>query len=41
VVLKGQVDDAKKKARAEDIARNTKDVRDVKNQLTVKKSASS
>ena len=41
VVLKGQVDDAKKKAKAEDIAKNTAGVKDVKNQLKVKKSASS
>ena len=38
VVLKGQVDDAKKKAKAEEIARGTAGVKDVKNQLTIKKS---
>jgi hyperosmotically inducible periplasmic protein len=41
VVLKGQVDDAKKKAKAEEIAKSTAGVKDVKNQLTVKKNASS
>jgi hyperosmotically inducible periplasmic protein len=37
VVLKGQVDDAGKKAKAEEIAKNTAGVKSVKNQLTVKK----
>ena len=41
VVLKGQVDDVKKKTRAEEIAKNTAGVKDVKNQLTVKKYSSS
>ena len=41
VILKGQVDDAKKKAKAEEIAKNTAGVKDVKNQLTVKKYSSS
>lgn len=41
VILKGQVDDAKKKVKAEELARNTAGVRDVKNQLTVKKMSSS
>ena len=41
VLLKGQVDDAKKKAKAEDLAKNTAGVKDVRNQLTVKKNASS
>ncbi len=40
VVLKGEVDDAKKKAKAEDLARNTSGVKDVKNQLLVKKGKS-
>jgi len=37
VVLKGQVEDQQKKAKAEDLAKNTDGVKDVKNQLTVKK----
>ena len=37
VVLKGQVDDASKKAKAEELAKSTSGVKDVKNQLTVKK----
>src|SRR5262249_22536048 len=37
VVLKGQVDDAQKKAKAEELARKTDGVKDVKNQLIVKK----
>lgn len=41
VVLKGQVDDAGKKAKAEEIAKNTAGVKEVKNQLTVKKYSSS
>ena len=41
VILKGQVDDAKKKAKAEELAKNTAGVKDVRNQLTVKKYASS
>jgi len=41
VVLKGEVDDAKKKAKAEEIAKNTAGVKDIKNQLTVKKTTSS
>jgi len=40
VVLKGQVEDANKKAKAEDIAKNTAGVKGVKNQLTVKKGKS-
>lgn len=41
VVLKGLVDDNKKKAKAEEIAKSTAGVKDVKNQLTVKKVTSS
>jgi len=41
VVLKGLVDDAKKKAKAEEIAKSTAGVKEVKNQLTVKKYSSS
>lgn len=41
VVLKGQVDDANKKVKAEEIAKNTAGVKGVKNQLTVKKASSS
>jgi len=41
VVLKGEVDDANKKTKAEQIAKNTAGVKDVKNQLTVKKPSSS
>ena len=41
VLLKGEVADAAKKARAEEIAKNTAGVKSVKNQLTVKKTASS
>lgn len=41
VILKGQVDDASKKAKAGEIAKNTAGVKDVKNQLTVKKITSS
>ena len=41
VVLKGLVDDAKKKAKAEEIAKSTAGVKDVKNQLTVKTYSSS
>ena len=37
VVLKGEVDNAQKKAKAEDLARKTNGVKDVRNQLTVKK----
>jgi len=37
VVLKGQVEDPQKKAKAEELARNTSGVKDVKNELTVKK----
>lgn len=37
VVLKGQVEDAREKAKAEEIAKNTDGVREVKNQLSVKK----
>lgn len=37
VILKGQVEDAKEKAKAEDIAKNTSGVKDVRNQLTIKK----
>lgn len=39
VVLKGEVDDAQKKAKAEDLARKTDGVKDVRNKLAVKKSA--
>ena len=41
VILKGQVDDAKKKAKAEEIVKNTAGVKDVRNQLAIKKYASS
>jgi osmotically-inducible protein OsmY len=37
VVLKGQVEDANEKAKAESIVKNTAGVKDVKNQLTIKK----
>ena len=37
VVLKGQVEDAQKKSKAEELARNTGGVKDVRNELTVKK----
>jgi hyperosmotically inducible protein len=37
VVLKGQVDDPQKKAKAEDLAKNTDGVKNVKNELTIKK----
>jgi len=37
VVLNGEVEDAKEKAKAEEIAKNTGGVKAVKNQLTVKK----
>ncbi|HSB10740.1 MAG TPA: BON domain-containing protein [Blastocatellia bacterium] len=37
VVLKGQVDDSKEKAKAEEIARKTAGVKEVRNELTVKK----
>jgi osmotically-inducible protein OsmY len=37
VVLKGQVEDAKEKAKAEELAKNTTGVKDVRNQLTIKK----
>lgn len=37
VVLNGQVEDAKEKAKAEAIAKTTTGVREVKNQLTIKK----
>jgi len=37
VILKGEVADAQKKLQAETIAKNTAGVKDVKNQLTVKK----
>ena len=37
VVLKGQVEDANKKAKAEALAKNTTGVKEVKNELTVKK----
>lgn len=40
VVLKGQVDDASKKSKAEQLAKNTAGVKDVKNQLTVKNASS-
>jgi hyperosmotically inducible periplasmic protein len=36
VVLKGQVDDPQKKSKAEELAKNTSGVKDVKNQMTVK-----
>jgi hyperosmotically inducible periplasmic protein len=36
VVLKGEVDDPQKKAKAEDLARKTNGVKEVTNQLTVK-----
>ena len=39
VVLKGQVDDPQKKTKAEDLARKTDGVKDVRNQLTVKKTS--
>jgi osmotically-inducible protein OsmY len=39
--LKGQVDDLKKKTKAEEIAKDTAGVKEVKNQLTVKKYSSS
>jgi hyperosmotically inducible protein len=41
VVLKGQVEDPQKKAKAEDLARKTDGVKDVRNQLTVKKASAS
>lgn len=41
VVLKGQVDDTQKKAKAEELARKTDGVKDVRNQLTVKKTSAS
>jgi hyperosmotically inducible protein len=41
VVLKGQVEDPQKKAKAEDLARKTDGVKDVRNQLTVKKTSAS
>jgi len=41
VLLKGQVDDLKKKTKAEEIARKTAGVKEVKNQLTVKNNSSS
>jgi hyperosmotically inducible protein len=37
VILKGQVENASEKTKAETIAKNTAGVKDVKNQLTVKK----
>ena len=37
VVLKGQVEDAKEKSKAEELAKNTDGVKGVTNQLTVKK----
>jgi hyperosmotically inducible periplasmic protein len=37
VILKGQVDDPKKKVKAEELAKNTAGVKEVKNQLTVKR----
>ena len=37
VVLKGQVDDAQKKAKAEELAKQTDGVKGVKNELIVKK----
>ncbi len=37
VVLKGKVDDAQKKAKAEELAKNTDGVKGVKNELIVKK----
>lgn len=40
VVLNGQVDNPKEKAKAEDIAKKTSGVRDVRNQLTVKRASS-
>jgi osmotically-inducible protein OsmY len=36
VVLKGQVENAREKAKAEDLAKNTTGVKDVTNQLTIK-----
>jgi len=39
VVLKGEVDDAQKKAKAEELARKTDGVKDVKNKLAIKKTA--
>src|ERR1041384_2960262 len=41
VVLKGQVEDPQKKAKAEDLARKTDGVKDVRNQLPVKKASAS
>jgi hyperosmotically inducible periplasmic protein len=41
VVLKGQVDDPQKKSKAEELAKNTSGVKDVKNELTIKKYKSS
>jgi hyperosmotically inducible periplasmic protein len=41
VVLKGEVENPQKKAKAEDLARKTNGVRDVRNQLTVKNRSSS
>ncbi|MFY9558437.1 MAG: BON domain-containing protein [Blastocatellia bacterium] len=40
VILKGQVDDAVKKAKAEEIAKKTDGVKDVRNELVVKKAKS-
>ncbi|HKA19896.1 MAG TPA: BON domain-containing protein [Blastocatellia bacterium] len=37
VILKGQVEDPQKKAKAEELAKNTSGVKDVRNELTVKK----
>jgi len=37
VVLKGEVEDAQKKAKAEELARKTDGVKDVKNKLAIKK----
>jgi hyperosmotically inducible periplasmic protein len=39
VVLKGEVEDAQKKAKAEELARKTDGVKDVKNKLAIKKTA--
>lgn len=41
VVLKGEVENPQKKAKAEDLAKKTTGVRDVRNQLTIKNASSS
>lgn len=41
VVLKGAVDNPQKKAKAEELAKRTNGVRDVRNQLTIKSASSS